>query len=54
MRIVIYETLEFLRRVLKGKKFRLDCGHHWTPFHPWTNTAVLLADGRVICHNCYL
>jgi hypothetical protein len=39
---------------LRGKKFRPDCGHLCTPFHPWTNTAVFLADSRVICHNCNL
>ena len=54
MRVIIFETKDFLKLVLRGKKFRLDCGHLWTPFHPWTNTAVFLANGRVICHNCYL
>ncbi len=53
MRRGVDEALSYLRLVLKGKKFRLDCGHMWTPFHPWTNTAVFLADGRIVCHNCY-
>ncbi len=54
MRVPRFEKLAFLRLVLRGRKFRLHCGHLWTPFHPWTNTAVFLADGRVICHSCYL
>ena len=54
MRAGVFEKLVFLKLVSKGKKFRLDCGHLCTPFHPWTNTAVFMADGRVICHNCYL
>lgn len=54
MTIMIFDTKEFLRGFLKGGKFGLDCGHLWTPFHPWIKTAVFLADGRVICHNCHL
>lgn len=54
MKEVVYEAHSFFLRLLKGKKFLLDCGHRWTPFHPLSNTAVFLADGQVICHNCYL
>jgi hypothetical protein len=54
MKIIIFGTKEFLRRVLKGNKSRPYCSHLWMPFHPWTNTAVSLANVRVICHNCYL
>jgi hypothetical protein len=52
MKIIIFGTKDFLRFVLRGKKFRLDCGHLWPSFYLWTNTAVFLADGRVICHSC--
>ena len=55
MEKVIYAGVaEFLKFILLGKKFRLDCGHLWSPFHPGSNTAVFLADGRVICYKCYL
>ena len=49
----ITSARKFLYLLLKGKTLRLDCGHLWSPFHPWANTAVFLADGRIICHNCY-
>jgi hypothetical protein len=41
-----------LKRFLKGKRIKLDCGHYYC-LHPWSNTLIITANGRTLCHNCY-
>lgn len=41
-----------LKAPLKGKRIKLDCGHHYQ-LHPLSNTMVITADGETMCHNCY-
>lgn len=45
---------EILVRVLKGKKFRLDCGHHVT-FHHSLENDITIYNGKeleIICTQC--
>jgi len=52
-----YESTEFLRNAikkLKGKKFRLDCGHHVTFNHHLAND-ITIRNGKeltIICSLC--
>jgi len=52
-----YEDVETLREILKGlegRKFRLDCGHHWTAGHNLGND-ITIYNGKtpkVICSLC--
>jgi len=53
----IYEDTDKLRDLLKrlkGKKFRLDCGHHVTFGHPLGNDITIYNGNRfkVICSQC--
>ncbi len=46
---------DILMRTLKGMKFRLDCGHHITFFHPLANNMTLYnsnKDIKIICSQC--
>jgi hypothetical protein len=53
----VYESPESLRQIirdLKGKKFRLDCGHHVT-FGYFLGNAITIYNGKhpvVICSRC--
>jgi hypothetical protein len=53
----LYEQTEILRRIiesLKGRKFRLDCGHHVTFGHNLGND-ILIFNGKrtkIICSLC--
>jgi len=45
---------DILMRVLEGKKFRLDCGHHVSFFHHLGND-VTIYNGKklkIICSQC--
>jgi hypothetical protein len=44
---------EFLRQI-KGKKYRLDCGHHWTPGYFLGNDITIYngKDPKIICSQC--
>ena len=45
---------DILKRVLEGKKFRLDCGHHVTFSHNLGNN-ITIYNGRefkIICSQC--
>ena len=52
-----YESTEILRRAiaeLKGRKFRLDCGHHVTFNHHLAND-ITIRNGKeltIICSLC--
>lgn len=52
-----YEDSEALRRVLvrlRGRKFRLNCGHHVT-FGHYLGNDVMIVNGRklkIICFEC--
>lgn len=52
-----YEDVEELRRLVKmlaGRKFRLDCGHHVTFGHYFGNN-VVIQNGkhpRLLCSDC--
>jgi len=41
-----------LKELLKGKRIKLGCGHHYQ-LHPLSNTMVIHCDGTTECHNCY-
>jgi hypothetical protein len=48
---------EILQRTLAGRKFRLDCGHHITIGHQFSNGLVIRGNGinqpmTVICADC--
>jgi len=45
-------TVKELHNFLKGKRITLDCGHKYC-LHPFSNTMVILADGKTFCHECY-
>jgi hypothetical protein len=53
-----YEDPEMLRdilkRVLAGRKFMLDCGHHTTLFHHLGNDITILngKEPKIICSLC--
>lgn len=42
-----------VREFLKYKRITLSCGHKFC-LHQFSNTAVILTNGKIICHNCYL
>ena len=52
-----YHDTEELRQIiqaLKGKKYRLDCGHHVTLGHPFGND-ITIQNGKkphIICSLC--
>lgn len=45
---------EILKRVLSGRKFMLDCGHHVSLFHNLGNDITILngKEPKVICSLC--
>lgn len=49
-------TTEDLTRLLAGIKLKLDCGHHCTIGHNFSNTLIIHShgSGRITteCHNC--
>ncbi len=53
-----YQDTDTLRRILgqlKGRKFRLDCGHHVTFGHFLGNDITIYNDNRkpkIICSQC--
>ena len=53
-----YETADALREIfgaLKGRKFRLDCGHHVTFGHNLGNDITVYNDNKepkIICSQC--
>lgn len=52
-----YQDTEALRQIiqaLKGKKYRLDCGHHVTLGHPFGNDITILngKNPQIICSLC--
>ena len=52
-----YEDPEILRRILqqlKGRKFRLDCGHHITFGHNLGNDITIYngKTARIVCSLC--
>lgn len=53
-----YSESELLKnilvRVLEGKKFRLDCGHHVTWCHHWGNDVTIYngKELKIICTQC--
>lgn len=53
----IYEDTDKLRELLKllnGKKFILDCGHHITFAHPLGNDITIYngSNYKIICSQC--
>ena len=53
----LYENTEVLKQIikdLKGRKFRLDCGHHVT-FGYWLGNDITIMNGKepkIICSQC--
>ena len=53
-----YEETDVLRNIiasLKGRKFRLDCGHHVTIGHNLGNDLTIYNDNnhpKIICSQC--
>lgn len=45
-------TAKELIRILENTRVRLDCGHHHTQ-HRLSNTMVVTAEGKAMCHECY-
>lgn len=49
-------TTKDLEILLIGKTIKLDCGHQATPGHIFSNTVIILSEGRgkikTLCHNC--
>lgn len=49
-------TTTDLKALVVGKKFLLDCGHHATPGHGFSNTLIIYSEGggiiKTTCHNC--
>ena len=45
---------DILKRVLSGRKFRLDCGHYTTLFHHLGNDITILngKEPKIICSLC--
>ena len=45
---------EILKRVLSGRKFMLDCGHHVSLFHNLGNDVTILngKGPKIICSLC--
>ena len=54
----LYEDTDVLRKLitdLKGRKFRLDCGHHVTLLHHLGNDLTIYNDSKhpkIICSQC--
>ncbi len=48
------ELREILYKALNGKKFRLDCGHHASFFHPFGNNVTIYNGKRIkiVCSEC--
>jgi hypothetical protein len=48
-------NLALLKQFLKGRRFKLDCGHYSTPWHNLANTMIIPAGTipQVICYDCY-
>ena len=46
--ITVKELLEFL----SDKRIVMDCGHKYC-LHPFSNTMVIHASGKVECSECY-
>ena len=44
-------TVELIK-VLNNRVILLECGHRFC-LHPLSNTLVITADGKMVCHNCY-
>lgn len=38
-------TTEDMKMFLVGNHFKLDCGHHATPGHNFSNTIIILSEG---------
>jgi len=55
---VLYEDSERLKeiliKVLKGKKYRLDCGHHCTFAHHFGNDITIYngKELKIVCSQC--
>jgi len=52
-----YESADALREIfikIKGKKFRLDCGHHVTFCHNLGNNIIIYNNKKpeIICSRC--
>lgn len=49
-------TTKDLQFLLSGMKLELDCGHHATIGHNFSNTVIILSEGggriKTLCHNC--
>ena len=43
-------TAEELIQWLKDKRIILDCGHRFC-LHPFSNTMIVLSDGKTQCHS---
>ena len=43
-------TAEELRKMLKGVRIILDCGHKFC-LHPFSNTMIVLSNGQTQCHS---
>ena len=54
----VYEDTSVLREIiekLKGRKFKLDCGHHVTFGHNLANSITIYNDNKepvIICSQC--
>ena len=52
----VIQTTEDLARLISGLKFKLDCGHHCTIGHNFSNTLIIhsLGGGKIktLCHDC--
>ena len=48
-------TTEDLKFLLSGEKILLDCGHHATIGHNFSNTVIIYSEGggriKTVCHN---
>jgi hypothetical protein len=44
---------EELRKFLKWKRVRCDCGH-FCSLHQFSSTLIITTDGKTYCHNCYM
>lgn len=52
-----YQDIDELKKIikgLKGKKYRLQCGHHLTFGHPFGNDITIYngSNPRIICSQC--
>ena len=47
------DELRLILKSLKGMKFNLDCGHHVTFGHNFSNDITIRQDsGRIVCSLC--